>query len=233
MPVRDMQTTMKDKIRLECKTCVLPESTVVHIEANRNCIICNAKDRFKHIIKQPDEEKLQNIIDEIKKKGKSSKYDCLVGWSGGRDSTALLYELVKTHKLRCAAVFFKTPFTPPEIIDNVQSISRKLGINLIQKETPKNHAEIAAFCIKLYARNKSPILINLACAPCKYVNKEIFKLARKMRIKSVIYGGNQYESIPLSPATIEIHSENRFSFLSMLRDNIMRIKKGINFFSVS
>lgn len=210
----------------QCKTCVLIESQVIHIETDGNCNVCHNKDLYKHIVRQPDHEKLNNLIEQIKKNGKSSEYDCIVGWSGGRDSTSLIYELVKTHKLRCLAMFFKTPFTPVEIVENVHSIAKKLGIKLIERDTPKKHLEIASYCINLYIKNRLSILINLACAPCKYVNREILKQANNLNIKAVIYGGNRYEYIPSSPAAIEIKSENRYSYKTMIRDNALRISKG-------
>lgn len=219
---------MEAKNQVLCQACVLPESSVVRIADNGKCNVCNSKD-LKYVISHADREKLRSIIGEIRKKGASSEYDCIVGWSGGRDSTALLYELVKTHNLRCVAVFFRTPFTPDEILVNVHSIAKKLGVRLIEKQTPANHLKIASFCIKQYAKTRMPVLINLACASCKFLNREMFRLTRKMKIRSIIYGGNQYEYVPLGPAAIEVSSENRFSFTAMLKDNLLRLKKGTGF----
>lgn len=212
-----------------CSSCVLPRCSSVRIDNNGLCSICNSELQFKHLSRGPDNETLSKLLDKIKSAGISGNYDCIVGWSGGRDSTALLYELTKIHKFRCIAVFFKTPFTPAEIIENVRSISKKLGVVLIEKETPKNHLKIASFCLKQYQRTNQPILLNLACASCKYLNRDMFKLARKMKIKSIIYAGNNYEGIPLGPADIKLNMGNRYSFLSMLIDNIIRVMKGFTF----
>jgi len=130
--------------------------------------------------------------------------------------------------LRCVAVFGKTPFTPIEIINNVRSISKRLNVKLIEIETLSNHLKIANYCIKEYIKTSMPILINLACAPCKFVNREIFKQAKKLGIKTVIYGGNRFEYFPSGPASIDLASENRYSFITMLKDNYMRLTKGIN-----
>ncbi|MBU2446387.1 MAG: hypothetical protein KJ666_12575 [Bacteroidetes bacterium] len=209
-----------------CRTCVLPESSLFHLDTTGNCKICNSPTLFKHIIKKSDGEKLSQLIDQTKRNGKNQKYDCMVAWSGGRDSTFMLHELVRKHNLRCVAVFGKTPFTPNEIIDSVHSISEKLNIELIEVQTPSTHQEIAGYCLKEYLRTQAPILINLACASCKFINKEIFKQAQRLGVKTVIYGGNRFEYFPSGPASIDINSENRYSFLNMMRDNISRIIKG-------
>lgn len=211
-----------------CRKCVLPESALFKLDDNGVCELCNSPELLKHIVKKPDVEELNNIIGRIRQSGKNQEYDCVVAWSGGRDSTFLLYELVTKHKLRCVAVFGKTPFTPVEIINNVRSISKRLNITLIEIETLSNHLKIANYCINEYLKTAMPILINLACAPCKFVNREIFKQAKKLGIKTVIYGGNRFEYFPSGPASIDLTTENRYSFITMLKDNYLRLVKGIN-----
>jgi hypothetical protein len=77
-----------------CRKCVLPESTLFQFDDNGACELCNSPDLFKHIVKKPDVEKLNHIIERIRQNGTGHEYDCIVAWSGGRDSTFLLYELV-------------------------------------------------------------------------------------------------------------------------------------------
>tara|TARA_S200000501_G_C20374007_1_gene547473 strand:+ start:122 stop:304 length:183 start_codon:yes stop_codon:yes gene_type:complete len=43
-------------------------------------------------------QKLIDISEEIKKKGINNKYDCVVGVSGGRDSSYLLYLVKKKNE---------------------------------------------------------------------------------------------------------------------------------------
>lgn len=145
----------------------------------------------------------------------------------------MLHELVTKHKLRCVAVFGKTPFTPDEIVENLHFISHKLGIRLIEIETPSNHREIAGYCLREYLRSHSPILISLACASCKFVNRELFRQAAKLGIKAVIYGGNRFEYFPSGPASIDLNAENRYSLITMLRDNAIRLLKGVQFLADS
>jgi hypothetical protein len=145
----------------------------------------------------------------------------------------MVHELVQKHALRCAAVFGKTPFTPSETIDSVYSISERLGIELIEVQTPSNHQEIAGYCLQEYLKTPLPILINLACSPCKFINREIFKQAERLGVRTVIYGGSRFEYFPSGPASITINSENRYSFLNMARDDISRLMKGVGILTTS
>jgi hypothetical protein len=216
-----------------CKTCVLPESSLFKLDTTGNCKLCGSPSLFKHIVKKPDSEKLAQLINQTRETGRSQQYDCIVAWSGGRDSTFMLHQLVKIHNLRCATVFGKTPFTPSEITDSVHSIAEKLGVKLIEIQTPAHHQEIARYCLKEYLKSHVPILINLACASCKFINEEIFTWARKLNIKTIIYGGNRYEYFPSGPASVDIHSEDRYSFSNMVRDNLKRLAKGLNIIATS
>lgn len=216
-----------------CGTCVLPESALFHIDSTGNCRLCNSPSLFKHIVKKPDSERLAHVIEQTKRNGIGRQFDCIVAWSGGRDSTFMLHELVTTHNLRCAAVFGRTPFTPDEIVDSVYSIADQLGVRLIEVQTPSNHPAIARYCLKQYLKSQMPILINLACASCKFVNREIFKQADRLGVKTVIYGGNRFEYFPSGPASIDINSEDRYSFPTMVRDNITRLIRGIRIIATS
>jgi hypothetical protein len=97
---------------------------------------------------------------------------------------------------------------------------------LIEIKTPSKHLEIAGYCLKEYVKKTKPILLYLACASCKFVNKEIFKQARKLGVRTIIYGGNRFEYFPLGPASININSEDRYSFSTMIKDNFLRLAKG-------
>ncbi|MFC1791383.1 hypothetical protein ACFL0I_02830 [Gemmatimonadota bacterium] len=212
--------------RESCSACVLPASPVVSLDESGRCLLCRSPETLKHLHGRPYEEELSRLIDGARESGTSAPYDCLVGWSGGRDSTFLINELVRTHGLRCVAVFGKTPFTPIETVESVRSIAEDLGVDLIEIDTPSHHLEVARFCLKKFGETGEPILINLACASCKFVNREVFRLADKLGVRTIIYGGQRYEYLPFGPAAIDIDAEDRFSFFNMVRDNIRRVFKG-------
>lgn len=73
-------------------------------------------------------QKLDVVLEEIKCRGKNNKYDCVVGISGGRDSTYTLY-LAKQLGLRPLAVHFNDGWGNPVCGENMKKITQKLNID--------------------------------------------------------------------------------------------------------
>ena len=82
-----------------CKNCLLPE-THETIEFN-NQGICNICDQHKFKKEKIDWNSKQIEFENILKnyRGKYN-YDCIVPFSGGKDSVFTLYKLVKEYKLK-------------------------------------------------------------------------------------------------------------------------------------
>ena len=75
------------------------------------------------------EEKLKKIIKAIKIAGKSKKYDCIVGVSGGKDSSYLLY-LCKKWNLRVLAVHYDNTWNSSIASENIRKVLQSLDIDL-------------------------------------------------------------------------------------------------------
>ncbi len=84
----------------------------------------------KEVFKGKDgEEKLTQLADRIKAEGKGKPYDCLIGLSGGVDSTYVAY-LVKQLGLRPLAVHLDNGWNLELAVKNVENIITKLGFDL-------------------------------------------------------------------------------------------------------
>jgi hypothetical protein len=86
------------------------------------------KDQFKTGL--PEGEKtLRDIVVNIKKEGRNKKYDCIVGVSGGTDSS---YTLAKTVEwgLRPLAVHFDNTWNTAVASRNIQKMTGALGVDL-------------------------------------------------------------------------------------------------------
>ena len=69
------------------------------------------------------------IASKITKEGKNKKFDCIVGLSGGRDSTYLVH-LVRTLGLRPLLVHFNDGFDNPTAGENIRKIIKKTNFEL-------------------------------------------------------------------------------------------------------
>ena len=75
------------------------------------------------------DNKLAEIADQIKEEGKNKPYDCIMGLSGGVDSTYVAY-LAKQHGLRPLAVHFDNGWNSELAVQNIENIVQRLGIDL-------------------------------------------------------------------------------------------------------
>lgn len=75
------------------------------------------------------ERKFKEIITQIKADGKGKKYDCILGVSGGVDSTYLAF-LAKQEGLRVLCVHFDNGWNSELAVKNIQSIIEKCGFDL-------------------------------------------------------------------------------------------------------
>lgn len=74
-------------------------------------------------------KQLDAIVEKIKSTGKSKKYDCIIGVSGGVDSTYTAY-LVKKLGLRPLAVHLDNGWNSELAVKNIENILTKLDIDL-------------------------------------------------------------------------------------------------------
>lgn len=73
--------------------------------------------------------RLQEIVDTIKKEGGNKEYDCIIGVSGGVDSTYVAY-MVKKLGLRPLAVHLDNGWDSEMAVKNIENVLRKLRIEL-------------------------------------------------------------------------------------------------------
>ena len=109
-----------------CVRCVLPE-TFPGIKFNSEgvCSICTAFDKQKKLVPSIDNLKIKfNKIIEASKKT-SQQYDALVAYSGGKDSTYLIYTLKKDFGLKLLAVTLDNGFITQSCFDNMRKTIRK------------------------------------------------------------------------------------------------------------
>ncbi|UOQ67789.1 hypothetical protein MUN86_07990 [Hymenobacter volaticus] len=75
-------------------------------------------------------KKVQEIAADIKRLGKGKKYDCVLGVSGGRDSSFTLWYCVVKLGLRPLAVHFNDGFGNPVAGENMVKACHKLGVEM-------------------------------------------------------------------------------------------------------
>lgn len=117
-----------------CTNCVMDTSDEdITFDENGVCNRCN---EYKQRI-LPEwnygnghEEELNQLITDIKRKGKNNKYDCILGLSGGLDSSYMLHLAVKEWGLRPFVFHIDAGWNLPIAESNIKKLTDKLGIEL-------------------------------------------------------------------------------------------------------
>ncbi|MEP7214519.1 MAG: N-acetyl sugar amidotransferase [Acidobacteriota bacterium] len=97
--------------------------------------VCNYYTKYKNTEKDrvfdgaAGEAKLEQLLSQIKKDGKGRAYDCILGVSGGVDSTYLAY-LAKQWELRVLCVHFDNGWNSELAVHNIENIVSRCGFDL-------------------------------------------------------------------------------------------------------
>jgi len=125
-----MERSMEKKI---CSRCVYDE-TMPHITFDESgvCNYCRTQEQLERDYPAGEEgrKKLDAIAAEIKNAGKGKKYDCVVGVSGGCDSSYMVHYIVKELGLRPLAVHFDNTWNSTIATKNIHAVLDKLGVDL-------------------------------------------------------------------------------------------------------
>lgn len=85
--------------------------------------------RVKHKYQGEESDKaLDKIVQEIKQAGEGKEYDCVMGLSGGIDSSYSAH-ILKQRGLRILAVHMDNGWNSEEAVLNIKNIAQKLGID--------------------------------------------------------------------------------------------------------
>lgn len=117
-----------------CKCCVMDTTDEgITFDSNGVCMRCNEyKERIEPMWNhgKGHEKELQEFISQIKKSGEGKKYDCILGLSGGLDSTYMLHLAVKEWGLRPFVFHIDAGWNLPVAEENIKKVTDKLGVEL-------------------------------------------------------------------------------------------------------
>lgn len=106
--------------------------TDIEFDENGLCNHCKSYDEKvkKYVLTGKEaEQKLKEITVKIKKQGENKKYDCILGLSGGTDSTYAAY-IAKQLGLRPLIVHLDNGWNSKTSVSNIKNIVKKLNFDL-------------------------------------------------------------------------------------------------------
>jgi len=151
-----------------------------------NCNHCNdfISNLSKLTYKGGDSDKvLSKIIKKIKKKGLRSDYDCVIGVSGGVDSSYVAY-IVKELGLRPLAVHIDNGWNSSEAVENIRKICDNLEVDY--QSYVLNWNEFRDIQLSVLKSSIPEVEIPTDVA----IGSVLHKIAAQNNIKYIIGGGN-------------------------------------------
>ncbi|MDA7490973.1 N-acetyl sugar amidotransferase [Synechococcus sp. AH-707-M23] len=171
-----------------CTTCVMDTSDS-RIVFDENGVCDHANAFYSHVLPNwhPDEDgakELELLIEKIKKDGRGRDFDCILGLSGGVDSSYMLHIAVKEFGLRPLVFHVDGGWNSELAVHNIHVLVDKLGLDLYTEVI--NWEEMRDFQLAWFKSGVPHIDIPQDHA----FIATLYKFAEKYNIKYILNGGN-------------------------------------------
>lgn len=171
-----------------CKRCVMDSTdSNITFDLNGVCDHCNTFDTSilpSWNFGKGHEKKLSLIINKIKKQDKKRDFDCLLGLSGGIDSSYLLHLVVTKFKLRPLVFHVDAGWNAQIATNNIEKLVDKLDLDLYTEVI--DWEEMRSLQLAFFKSGVSHI-----DTPQDHAFfATMYKFASKHNIKTIITGGN-------------------------------------------
>ena len=179
-----------------CTSCILPES-YPGIAFNDEGV-CNYCLEY-----EPDRQPLgqAELLAVLNSKERAGPYDCVVPVSGGKDSTFILYYIVKELKLNPLVVSYNSGYQHELAAENVKTACDILNVKLEEFSSP---GDIQTKLLKTSYILSTKVGRIWGCANCAAILRILPTLAaNRYKVPFVIYGDSRFESVVIKkPAAV-------------------------------
>lgn len=124
---------------VECQRCLLSSAFPgVTVDADGVCSDCRAFERHQSramgYFQSPKE--LDSLLTEARRARRGGEYDCLLLYSGGKDSSYVLYKLVE-RGLKVLTFTFDNGFISKGAFQNIERVTRQLGVEHVRMDSAR------------------------------------------------------------------------------------------------
>ena len=175
-----------DPTRQICTRCIYDDRVAsISFDESGICNYCRQLDSLAELYGTGREEgKLQfeRILDEIKSAGRNKRYDCIIGVSGGTDSSYMIHQAVHEWGLRPLAVHYDNTWNSAIATQNIARVLQPLDVDLYTHVVDNTEADdlIRAFFRASVAEIDAPTDLALA--------EVMYRAAWKFGVRYVIEG---------------------------------------------
>ena len=168
----------------QCIRCLMDNKSDKSIQFDQNgyCNYCTEIIKRTSVEYFPNAEGkklLDSMMDEVKEKCKEDEYDCLVGVSGGIDSSYILYKGYQ-YGLRMLAVHIDDGIDNPIAVENLNKLIKATGMDIVNiSPDRKEYSDILHSLLKASVPNLAIVQDNL-------ILKALQDYAEKKQIKYML-----------------------------------------------
>lgn len=187
----------KQPYQICTKTVMDTSDPLIEFDENGICNYVHKYENWDNHIRIKGKESelhLEQITEKLRKEGRGKDYDCIMGLSGGVDSSYMCYFVTKVLGLRALVVHVDTGWNSELAVNNIQKIVQKLNLDLhtlvIDWEEMRD-LQLAYF--------KSGIA-NLDVPQDHSFIASLYQEASKFNIKYIMNGGNMATESILPPS---------------------------------
>ncbi len=221
-----MDTSAEKKEVVRCIKCLLPASLPgSSFNAQDECSWCQSG--FPNYVPE-GKEKLQHMLE--KNRSNTGAADCLVGVSGGKDSTYSLLQLKREFGMRVEAFTYVHDGLTDFALQNAKEACRVLDVKHHEVSLP-GHAHLESFkgFFKAWVESEEPVAAAMTCVACKHLHLLGTRLAEKREIPMVVWSMCPLETPPFIPTQAKGETEGKSNGIAalsvLLGRNIMAQKK--------
>jgi N-acetyl sugar amidotransferase len=168
-----------------CSRCIYDDSVpAISFDADGVCNYCKMVDNLINTYQTglPEgEKKILETVELIKKEGKGKQYDCIIGVSGGTDSSFMVHWAIEKG-LRPLAVHYDNTWNTSIATENIRKVLGKLNVDLFTHVIDNKEADDIFKAFFLAGVPEIEASTDLALAETMY------RAAAKYKVKYILEG---------------------------------------------
>ena len=184
-------------LKTVCTRCVYDNANIpsISFDVQGVCNYCHQIEYMQRKYKtgsNEGEQMMLKIVERIKRDGRNKKYDCVIGVSGGTDSSYLAYLAVEKYGLRPLAVHLDNTFNNFIATENIRKVLNSLKIDLVTHVVESEEAE------DIYRSFFKASVVDFDVFADIGVTQLLYKTAAKFGVKYMLEG-HSYLAEGISP----------------------------------
>ena len=190
-----------------CRRCLLPSTFPgLTFDATDLCRICQSTPAAEELVKIRDGIRLETEAAIDAHRG-SQPYECIVAFSGGKDSSYILKLLAEHYRLRCLAVTIDNSFLSNGTLGNCRAVCASLGVDHVLFTPNRSFVRQMYGVSALQEEVHTPAAIQRASSICNscinLINTHVLQKAIEMGVP-LIAGGYLAGQLPKDAALMTL-----------------------------